>query len=191
MKGSDFIRIGAAKTFQSIDGMGSSFESSTCFNLSKLDPAEREITFKALLTGYSGINLNLMRIFISMPDFKGDTWYSYCDLPKGETDTLLQKFSIAQDENYILPFLREALRIKPSPRFFASPWSPPTWMKTSGDLTGGRLKPEYYAAYARYCVKYIKAYEAAGIPVFAVTLQKEPRVNCEFDLYHFIDKITQ
>ena len=182
MKGSDIISIDAAKAFQTIDGMGSSFEPSTCFNLSKLDPAEREKTLKALLTGDSGINMNLMRICIGTPDFTGDAWYSYCDLPKGETDTLLQKFSIAKDENYILPVLREALRIRPGLRFFTSPWSPPAWMKTSGDLTGGRLKPEYYAAYARYFVKYIKAYEAAGIPVFAVTVQNEPGVDREFDV---------
>jgi glucosylceramidase len=182
LKGSNIIHIDAAKSFQTIDGMGSSFEPATCFNLSKLAPAERDKTLKALFTGDSGINMNLMRICIGTPDFTGDAWYSYCDLPKGETDTLLQKFSIEKDENYILPVLREALRIRPGLRFFASPWSPPAWMKTTESLIGGRVKPEYYAALARYFVKFIKAYEAAGIPVFAVTVQNEPGVDRQFDV---------
>ncbi|RPH93533.1 MAG: hypothetical protein EHM72_16245, partial [Calditrichaeota bacterium] len=60
--------------------------------------------------------------------------------------------------------------------------SPPAWMKTSGSLTGGRLKREYYAAYARYFIKFINAYAAAGIPVFALTVQNEPGVDREHDV---------
>jgi len=178
----EVITLDAKKTFQTIDGMGSSLEPATCYNLSQLDPLERERTLKSLLTSEGGINMNLMRICIGTPDFTSDPWYSYSDLPKGEIDTLLIKFSIEKDERYILPVLREALKIRPDLRFFASPWSPPAWMKTSGDLTGGRLRPEFYAAYARYFVKFIKAYQAAGIPVVAVTIQNEPGVNREFDV---------
>lgn len=182
LKGENIISIDVTKTFQTIDGMGSSLEHSTCYNLSKLLPAEREKTLKALLTVESGIGMNLMRLCIGTPDFTGDAWYSYCDLPNGQTDTLLQHFSIAKDESYILPILREALKIRPDLRFFASPWSPPAWMKTSGSLIGGKIKPEYYASYARYFVKFIKAYEAAGIPVFAVTVQNEPGVDRQFEV---------
>ncbi|MBM3168557.1 MAG: glycoside hydrolase family 30 protein [Bacteroidetes bacterium] len=175
------INIDNEKTFQTIDGMGSSLEHATCFNLSKLDSVEREKTLTALLTDEVGINMNLMRICMGTPDFTSDLWYSYSDLPNGEVDTLLKTFSIKKDETYILPVLRQALRIRPDLRFFASPWSPPGWMKTSGSMIGGSVKPEYYASLARYFVKFIKAYEAAGVPVFAVTVQNEPGVDRQFE----------
>jgi len=56
----------------------------------------------------------------------------------------------------------------------ASPWSAPAWMKTSGSLIGGTLKPEYYDAFARYLLRYVDAYAQAGVPIFALTLQNEP-----------------
>lgn len=176
------IKINPGETFQIIDGMGSSFEPSTCYNLAQLPPAERENTMKMLLTSDQGIGMNLMRICMGTPDFTGDDWYSYCDLQEGETDTLLKLFSIEKDKKYIIPVLQEALKINPGLRLFASPWSPPAWMKSSGKLTGGKLKPEFYAAYARYFVKFIQAYAAEGIPVFAVTVQNEPGVDREHDV---------
>jgi glucosylceramidase len=177
-----FVQINADETFQTIDGMGSSLEPATCYNLSQLLPADRENTLKALLTSDPGIGMNLMRICMGTPDFTGDAWYSYCDLPNGETDTLLNHFSIERDKKYIIPVLLEALKTNHRLRLFASPWSPPAWMKSSGSLTGGRLKPEFYAAYARYFVKFITAYAAEGIPVFAVTVQNEPGVDREHDV---------
>jgi len=175
------INIDLTKGFQVIDGMGSSLDHATCFNLSKLDTIERGKTLTALLSNDRGINMNLMRICMGTPDFTGDIWYSYNDLSNGETDMHLSKFSIEKDENYVLPILREALRIRPSLRFFASPWSPPGWMKTTGSLIGGRVKPEYYPTLARYFIKFINAYEAAGIPVFAVTVQNEPGVDRQYE----------
>ena len=100
--------------------------------------------------------------------------YSYDDLPAGQTDPDLKKFSIAHDEAYIIPVLREALAVNPHLRIVASPWSAPGWMKTSDSLIGGHLLPAAYPPLAKYFVKFVQSYEAAGIPIYAVTMQNEP-----------------
>src|SRR5262249_48955285 len=132
-----------------------------------------------LLGHWPGINLNLMRICIGTSDFTGDPWYSYDDIPAGRTDPELSHFSIAKDRSYILPILKQAIKINPNLQLFASPWSPPGWMKTTGNMIGGGLLPKWYSAYAHYFVKFIKAYEAEGTPIYAVTVQNEPGVDRE------------
>jgi glucosylceramidase len=73
--------------------------------------------------------------------------------------------------------LKLARQKNPDLLFFASPWSPPGWMKTTGTMMGGHLLPQWYPAYAEYFVKFIRAYEAEGIPIYAVTVQNEPGVD--------------
>jgi O-glycosyl hydrolase len=107
----------------------------------------------------NGIGMNLMRICIGTPDFTGDPWYSYDDVPAGQTDIPLEKFSIEKDRLYILPVLKRALQQNPELIFFASPWSPPAWMKSSGSMIGGKLLPQYYEPYARYLVRFVQAYQ--------------------------------
>ncbi len=171
------INIDADKTYQSILGLGSSFEPTTCFNLSRLDPAEREKVIENLVNPESGIGMNLMRICVGTPDFTGDPWYSYDDMPPGETDVNLEHFSIAKDRDYIIPVLKTALAKNPDLLFVASPWSPPGWMTSSGNMIGGYLLPEYYGAYANYFVRFVRAYENEGIPIYAVTVQNETGVD--------------
>jgi glucosylceramidase len=175
------IHIDPAKSFQTITGLGSSLEPATCFNLSQLDEKQRARALAMLLGDDSdwgsGICMNLMRVSMGTPDFTGDPWYSYDDRPAGEIDPELTHFSIESDRRYILPVLKEACAENPELRFFASPWSPPGWMKTTGSLIGGEVIPEFYSAYARYFVAFIRAYEAEGIPIHAVTVQNEPGVD--------------
>lgn len=198
------FRIDPNQVHQTILGMGSSLESTTCFNLSRLTPEVREDLLRKLLDREAGIGMNLMRVCIGTSDFTGDPWYSYDDLPAGETDPTLEKFSIEKDRAYILPVLKQALALSQelskrqttetdaagssatestgsahaAPlRFFASPWSPPGWMKSTDSMIGGTLLPEHYAAYAHYFVRFIQAYAAEGIPIYAVTVQNEPGVD--------------
>jgi glucosylceramidase len=173
----NIIKVNPQKTYQTIDGMGASLEPATCYNLSLLTPEIRRRTLESLLDSEKGIGMNQMRICIGTPDFTGEPWYSYCDHDTSEPDPELSHFSIEKDKKYIIPVLKEALLVNPDLRYFASPWSPPAWMKTSGSLIGGTLKPEYYDAYASYFVRFVRAYEAEGIPVFAVTIQNEPGVD--------------
>lgn len=171
------IEVDPATTYQSILGIGSSLEHATCFNLSKLDAAKRERVIESLVDPDTGIGMSLMRVCIGTSDFVGEPWYSYDDQPEGETDPDLEHFSIAKDRTYVLPVLRTALEKNPDLRFFASPWSPPGWMKSSGQMCSGRLLPQYYGAFAQYLVRFVQAYDAEGIPLYAMTIQNEPGVN--------------
>lgn len=171
------IEVDPKQIYQSILGMGSSLEHTTCYNLARLGPEQMDEVIERLVDPDKGIGMNLMRICIGTPDFTGDPWYSYDDMPPGQTDLKLDNFSIEKDLVYIIPVLRRALAKNPDLRFYASPWSPPGWMKSCEDMIGGWLLPQYYGVYAEYFVKFIQAYAAEGIPVYAVTPQNEPGVN--------------
>ncbi len=171
------IAINPEKSYQKILGMGASFEHSTCSNLFRLTGVGREKVIERLVSPTAGIGMNLMRICIGTSDFSGDPWYSYDDLRVGETDPELNRFSIERDRAYILPVLKLAKHMNPDLLFFASPWSPPGWMKTTGSMIGGELLSKWYSAYADYFARFIRAYEAEGISVHAVTVQNEPGVD--------------
>jgi len=102
------IEINPAVIFQTLLGLGSSLEPSTCWNLWLMSVADRERTIKRLVSPTTGVGMNLMRICIDTPDFTGDAWYSYNDIPPGETDPELQRFSIEKDRAYFLPALKLA-----------------------------------------------------------------------------------
>jgi len=171
------LRINAARRYQTMLGLGASLEHSTCSNLWRLDVPARERTLRRLLDPVDGIGMNLMRICIGTSDFAGEDWYSYDDLSAGQTDPELKRFSIARDRAYVLPAIQLAHRINSNTLFFASPWSPPGWMKTTGTMIGGELLPRWYATYADYFVRFIQAYQAEGIPIYAMTVQNEPGVD--------------
>ena len=173
----DRIEIEDTTTFQTILGLGSSLEPTTCSNFWRMTLSDREALTERVVDPKTGIGMNLMRLCLGTPDFTGDSWYSYCDLPPGETDSELKRFSIARDRAYILPVIQLARRKNPDLLFVASPWSPPGWMKSNGTMIGGNLLPKWYPAYAQYFVRFLQAYEAEGIPIYAVTIQNEPGVD--------------
>lgn len=168
------LQMDPATMYQSILGLGSSWEHATVENLYRLPEAERNEIIKRVVCPEEGIGMNLMRLCIGASDFIGDPYYTYCDLPPGETDPDLECFSIEKDLEQKIPVIKKSMEYNPDILFFASPWSPPAWMKDSGELGGGRLKREYYEVWARYLLKYIQAYEAEGIPIYAITVQNEP-----------------
>jgi len=173
----DRLIVDESKVGQQILGLGSSLDHATCFNLAQLSEEQRRDVLTRLFDKTKGIGINLSRICIGTPDFTPEPWYSYDDLPNGESDEKLHRFSIEKDRHYVLPVLRSALQVNPSLIFFASPWSPPGWMKSTGDLIGGELQVEHYGSYAQYFVKFIQAYREEGIPIHAVTIQNEPGVD--------------
>ena len=166
--------IDPTRVYQSVLGFGASFDHASCYNLSRLDNAERQRALELLFDPEHGIGMNLMRVCMGTSDFVGEPWYTYNDLPLGETDKSLRHFSIAKDLEYVLPAIKSAQVINPELKFYASPWSPPAWMKQNRSLLGGRFEPTHYDAYARYFVKFIQAYESHGVTIHAVTLQNEP-----------------
>jgi glucosylceramidase len=161
--------------YQTIYGMGSSLEETTVYNLRLMSQAKRTEALRLLVDPVNGAGMNLMRVCIGASDFTGRAWYTYDDKPAGQTDMSLSGFSIQKDIDYgIIQVIKEALVINPNIKIFASPWSPPAWMKTPETITGGTLKDGMYTVLAQYYVKFIQAYQTQGIPIYAMTLQNEP-----------------
>ena len=169
------IFIDGLKTYQSMDGFGCTLTGGSTQLLAKMSVEKRGALLKELFDPRApgSISISYLRISVGASDLS-DHVFSYNDLPEGQTDPLVQKFSLDPERKDFLPMLKEILRINPTIKIMASPWSPPTWMKTNGNSKGGSLKPEYYAAYAFYLVKYIKAMQAEGIAIDALTVQNEP-----------------
>src|SRR3954471_22090681 len=170
------ITVDPSRGYQTMDGFGASITDSSAQVLYRLDPRTRDATMQRLF-GPAGDALSFLRQPMGASDFVGGPFHTYDDLPTGRTDYAMAEFSVDHDRAQILPLLRRALALNPRLKVIGSPWSAPAWMKTNGSLIGGRLidNPRIYDAYARYFVKFVRAYAAAGVPVYAVTVQNEPQ----------------
>ncbi len=168
------IEIDERKKFQGIDGFGFALTGGSAHHLARMDAGARAALLHELF-GVDGksIGISYLRVSIGSSDLN-DHVYSYDDLGARETDPELAKFSLAEDQAELIPVLKEILEINPKMEILGSPWSAPAWMKTNGDVKGGRLKAENYACYAKYFVKYLQGMKAAGIPIAAITVQNEP-----------------
>ncbi|HUR35213.1 MAG TPA: carbohydrate-binding protein [Vicinamibacterales bacterium] len=173
--GQFLVSVDDSQQFQRITGFGASMTESSAWLLATQVPAARRAeVMTRLFSTDTGIGLSFVRQPIGASDFSL-SHYSYDDVPYGETDYSLARFSAAHDDAYVFPALRDALRLNPQLTVMASPWSAPAWMKTSGSMVGGMLAPSAYGAFASYLVKSVQAIEARGIPVAAITIQNEPR----------------
>ncbi|NEU68506.1 glucosylceramidase [Spirosoma agri] len=172
--GNPTIDIDASQTFQSIDGFGYTLTGGSAMLLNRMDAKARAALLNELFsTEGNSIGVSYLRISIGASDLD-DRVFSYDDLPEGQTDVDLKKFSLDPDRAHLIPVLKEILAINPAIKIMGSPWSPPAWMKTNSNSKGGSLKPEYYNAYAQYFIKYIQGMKAEGIRIDAITIQNEP-----------------
>ncbi|MBT9395583.1 glucosylceramidase [Hymenobacter sp. NST-14] len=168
------IDIDDQRQFQTMDGFGYCLTGGSAELLHAMSaPARARLLRELFGRGPEDIGVNYLRLSIGASDLDA-TVFSYDDRPAGQTDPELTHFSLAPDKQHLIPVLKEILAINPRLGLMASPWSPPTWMKTNGESKGGSLKPEFYPAYARYFVKYLQAMQAHGITVGTVTVQNEP-----------------
>jgi len=167
------ISIDFSQKYQEIEGFGAALTGSSALVINNMGAAQKEALIKDLFSASEGIGLSYLRLTIGASDFSVSN-FSYNDLPQGSTDPALNGFSIAQDETDVIPVLKMALTYSPNIKIMGSPWSAPAWMKTSGSMNGGSLKPEWFDAYGSYFVKYINAYAAHGIRIDAITPQNEP-----------------
>jgi len=169
--------------YQQMLGIGTSMEESTVYNLARMSDEKRAEVINFLVDPQHGVGFNLIRVTIGTSDFTAQTFYSYDDLPEGETDFELEHFSIQRDIDLgIIDTVQQMLRINPELKVFASCWSPPAWMKTSDSLKRGSLKEgaEYLQAYATYLRKTANAYKELGIPLYALTMQNEPLLEIDY-----------
>ena len=168
------ILVDAHQRYQAVDGFGFALTGGSAEHLVAMSPDRRTAILRELFSmGADGLGVSYLRISIGSSDLNSRT-FSYDDVPPGETDPELTKFSLSDDLINVVPVLREILAINPKIKILGSPWSAPLWMKSNGNIQGGKLKPECYDVYARYFVKYIQAMAAMRIHVDAVTVQNEP-----------------
>jgi O-glycosyl hydrolase len=168
------INVDDSVQYQRVEGFGAAMTDSSAWLIDQLPVSKRDQLMGKLFDPSTGIGLSLIRTPMGATDVNVGGNYSYDDMPAGETDPTLSNFSIEHDVPYIIPALQQARSLNPSVKILANPWSPPGWMKTSDSMIGGTLKDEYYTTLAEYFVKYIQAYDAAGIPISYVTPQNEP-----------------
>lgn len=168
------IVIDTTQRFQEIDGFGNCLTGGSAILLNKMLLAERTVLLRELFSNEgNGIGISYLRITIGASDLS-DRVFTYCDLPAGETDPQMERFSIEPEKSDLIPVLKEILAINPSLKIMGSPWTAPLWMKTNNASVGGSLKHEWFDAYAKYFVKYIQAMKDEGIVIDAITVQNEP-----------------
>jgi glucosylceramidase len=165
------IIVDHTKTFQSLLGIGAALTDAAAETFYKLTEENQKRFLEAYYSVDKGIGYSLGRTIIHSCDFSTES-YTYVE----EGDAELKTFNINHDRQYRLPFTKKAIEAAGGKlTMYASPWSPPAFMKTNNNmLQGGKLKPEYFQAWANYYAKFIKAYEAEGIPLWGLTIQNEP-----------------
>ena len=166
------------KSFQTFFGIGAALTDAAAETFAKLPAAKQQEFMQAYFDKEKGIGYSLARTNIHSCDFSSDI-YTYI----AEGDTALKTFNIQHDKTYKIPFIKKAIAAAGGKlTLYASPWSPPAFMKTNNDiLHGGKLKKEFYQPWANYFTKFIKAYEAAGIPVWGITIQNEPMATQKWE----------
>lgn len=170
----NIINIDTTQSYQEMDGFGFTLTGGSAFVINSMPETEKAALLKELFGSEDkSISINYLRLSIGASDLN-DTVFTYNDLPAGQTDPQMEKFSLDKDRNHLIPLLKQIIAIQPGIRIMATPWTPPVWMKDNGNSIGGSLKPEFYDAYALYFVKYIEEMKKEGITVHLITPQNEP-----------------
>ena len=180
-RGDEAVTIDTSKHFQKIRGFGAAMTDASAQVISQL-PEKKRRAIMAELFGRAngGLGLSFTRLTVGASDFSTSD-YSYDDTPGNAPDPELRHFSMEPARKYVLPRLREALKINPDLLVMISPWSAPAWMKTTRSLIKGQLVPQYYPAFANYLARTVQAFGRGGVPVSMLTIQNEP--NFEPDNY--------
>ncbi|WP_090150344.1 glycoside hydrolase family 30 protein [Dyadobacter soli] len=170
----NLISIDFSTKLQEMEGFGAAMTGSSAYLINqKLNASQRQNLLKDLFDPQNGIGMSYLRVTMGASDFSLED-FTYNDLPAGQTDAALSKFSVAKDQTDLIPVLKSVVALQQGIKIMATPWSAPAWMKTNGKLAGGSLKPEWYGAYANYFVKYLDAYQKEGISIDAISVQNEP-----------------
>jgi len=168
------IEVDDSRTFQPIEGFGFALTGGSAYLLAGLPAADRAELLEELFgLTEDAVGLSCLRLSIGASDL-GWRDFTYWDLEPGTADPDLARFNLAVCDPEVVPVMQQILRINPAVKIIASPWTAPPWMKTNDSFIAGSLKPDCYAAYARYFVKYVEVMRGNGIHVSAVTPQNEP-----------------
>lgn len=165
------VFVDPSKTYQTLLGIGGAITDASAETFAKVPADKQREILEAYFDPHKGIGYTLARTNIHSCDFSSGS-YTYV----AEGDRELKSFSVEHDRRFRIPFIKRAAAAAGGRLpLFASPWSPPAFMKDNNDmLRGGKLKPEFYRAWANYYAKFVRAYEAEGVPVWGVSIQNEP-----------------
>lgn len=178
IKGNIKIDVNLDKTYQKFIGVGGAFTEAASTTLDKMSKERREEVINAYFHPDKGIGYTFCRTHINSCDFSLGN-YAYTETPG---DVELKDFTIERDEKSLIPLIKDALNLTPTMKIFASPWSPPAWMKTNERMNkGGKLKEEYKFVWAKYFARYIKEYKKIGIDIWGITIQNEPMAETNWD----------
>lgn len=170
------VRIDPTTRYQTMDGFGYAVTYSAAYNLLHMKPSERHAFLERTFSRKAGYGCSYVRMSIGCSDFSS-TEYTLCDTEG------LDHFRLHSDEtDYVIPVLREILKINPEVKIIAAPWTCPRWMKVDNlqnlaphnEWTAGHLNPRYYDLYAQYFVSFVLAMREQKIPIYAVSPQNEP-----------------
>ncbi|WP_162028205.1 MULTISPECIES: glycoside hydrolase family 30 beta sandwich domain-containing protein [unclassified Lentimonas] len=159
-----YVDIDTTERYQPIDGFGASMTDASAILI--YNSPHRDEIMDQLFNPDTGIGMALVRFPMGACDFSDHVW-SYEDTQGS--------FNIDYDLTMRIPLLKQALEMNPQLKLMGSPWSAPAWMKSNGSMRHGSLKPEFVDDYAQYFVNFVKAYEAQGLPIWAITVQNEPQ----------------
>jgi glucosylceramidase len=165
------VFVDERKTFQQMLGIGAAITDASAETFAKVSPETQKQLLQDFFNPKTGIGYTLARTNINSCDFSSGS-YTYVQ----EGDKSLKTFNIGHDTLYKIPLIKKAFAAANNQmKIYGSPWSPPAYMKDNNNvLGGGHLLPEYYQTWANYYVKFIKAYEKAGIPIWGISIQNEP-----------------
>jgi len=165
------IIIDQDKRYQEIIGFGGAFTEAAAYTLSRISKKKRQEVIDSYFSTEDGLNYNLGRVHIQSCDFTRGN-YTYVE----ENDKELETFDISHEKQWVLPLIKDAIKTKGGEiKLMATPWSPPPWMKSNGEMNhGGKLLPEYREVWAKFYTKFIKSYQDEGIDIWAISIQNEP-----------------
>jgi glucosylceramidase len=165
------VYIDTTHTFQTLLGIGGAITDASAETFAKLPKDKQQEILTAYYDAEKGIGYTLARTNIHSCDFSSGS-YNYTIA----NDKDLETFSVAHDKEFRIPMIKKAMAAAGGKlTLFASPWSPPAWMKDNNNmLQGGKLLPQFRQSWANYFVKFIEAYEKEGIPVWGISVQNEP-----------------
>ena len=173
------VWVDAQRSFQTLLGFGGAFTEAAAVTWNNLPEAEREQVLRAYFDRAIGHGYAICRVHMNSCDFSLGN-YAHADEPG---DTELSGFSIERDRQALLPFIKAAQRVAGQPlKLLMSPWSPPAWMKSNGQMNeGGHLLAQFARSWARCYVRFIQEYEAEGVPIWGVSVQNEPAATQRWD----------
>lgn len=172
------VTVNEATTHQRWDGFGGTFNEAGWNVLSMLSEAERTRAIKLLFAKHEGAAFVYGRVPVGASDYAMDR-YTLNETPN---DYKMTNFSIERDKERLIPYIKAALAVNPNIHLWASPWTPPTWMKSNGAMDGGNMKDDANTlrAYALYLAKFVEAYRDEGLTIEAIHPQNEPNYETRY-----------